>query len=57
MAEVEQRLPNYRRRVGEPFNLQEALDARTAELASLEADPADNTVAANDDAMSDVAAA
>ncbi len=57
VAEAEQRLPGYRRRVGEAFNLQEELDAKAAELAALEADLAANTVAANDDAVSGVAAA
>ena len=45
------------RRVGEAFNLQEELDAKTAELAELEADLAANTVTANDDAVSGAAAA
>jgi len=56
-TEAAQRLPGYRRRVGEAFGLQEELDAKAAELAALEADLAANTVAANDDAVPKVAAA
>jgi hypothetical protein len=57
VAEAEQRLPGYRRRVSEAFALQEELDAKAAELAALEADLAANIVAANDDAVAEVAAA
>jgi len=57
VTEAEQRLPGYRRRVGEAFGLQEELDAKAAELAALEADLAANTVAANDDAVPEMAAA
>ncbi len=48
VAEAQQRLPGYRRRVGETFALQEELDSKAAELKALEADLAANTVAAND---------
>ena len=51
MAEAEQRLPAYRRRVGEAFGLQEELDAKTTELAALEADLAANDKAAVDDCV------
>ncbi|MGI4794815.1 MAG: hypothetical protein ACRYG8_12195, partial [Janthinobacterium lividum] len=51
VAEAEQRLPGYRRRVGEAFNLQEELDAKTAELAALEVDLAANALASDEDTM------
>jgi len=51
MAEAEQRLPAYRRRIGEAFGLQEELDAKTTELAALEADLAANDKAAVDDCV------
>ena len=48
---AEARLPGYRRRLGEGFDLQGELDAKRAELAALEADLAanDRAAAANDD--------
>jgi len=58
VTEAEQRLPSYRRRIGEGFDLQEELDAKRAELQALEADLAANDkVAVADDAMADDAAA
>ena len=58
VAEAEQRLPGYRRRIGEGFALQEELDAKRAELQALEADLAANDkVAASDDAVAGVTAA
>ena len=50
VAEAEQRLPGYERRLGEAFDLQEELDAKAAEMEALEADLAANEkFAANDD--------
>jgi hypothetical protein len=58
VAEAEQRLPGYRRRIGEGFDLQEELDAKRAELQALEADlAAHDKVAAADDAVAGEAAA
>lgn len=60
MAEAEARLPGYRRRLGEGFDLQDELDQKRCELEALEADLAANdrapAAAANDDGM-EVAAA
>lgn len=56
-AEAEQRLADYRRGVGETLALQEERGAKAAGLAVPEADLAANTVAANDDAASEMAAA
>lgn len=42
LAEAEQRLPGYERRVGEPFALQAELDTKADELKALEADLAAN---------------
>jgi len=57
VTEAEQRLPGYRRRVGEAFALQEELDAKTAELAALEADLAINAAAVNNGTVLKEAAA
>ena len=57
VAEAEQHLPGYERRIGEAFGLQEELDAKRAELHALEADLAANECATNDDATAEVAAA
>ncbi len=58
MAEAEQRLPGYERRLGEAFELQDELDAKRAELGALEADLAANDrAAANDYDAPEVAAA
>ncbi len=45
VAEAEQRLPGYQRRLGEGFGLQEELDSKRAELAALEVDLAANAKA------------
>jgi len=50
VAEAQQRLPGYERRLGEGFDLQEELDAKRAELQALEADLAANENCAADDA-------
>ena len=50
VAEAEQRLPGYQRRLGEGFGLQEELDAKRAELIALEVDLAANDRAVDDDA-------
>ena len=42
LAEAQERLPGYERRVGEPFLLQDELDAKADELKALEADLAAN---------------
>ena len=58
VTEAEARLPGYRRRLGEGFDLQEELDAKRVELKALEDDLAANTkAAADDDAVPDVMAA
>jgi len=58
VAEAEQHLPGYARRLGEAFGLQEELDAKRTEMEALEADLAANDkAAANDDAAVEVAAA
>ncbi len=49
VAEAEQRLPAYQRRLGEGFALQEELDAKRAELIALEVDLEANAKAAEDD--------
>ena len=48
-TEAEQRLPGYKRRLGEGFDLQEELDAKRAELKTLEEDLAANAKAKEED--------
>jgi N12 class adenine-specific DNA methylase len=51
LAEAQARLPDYQRRVGEPFGFDAELDAKLRDLAALEAD-----LAANEERLDDVAA-
>ena len=57
MAEAEQRLPGYKRRLGEGFDLQEELDAKRAELKTLEEDLAANAKATEADDVPAMSAA